>query len=207
MYTDVIIGFDGSPAGFDALALGRQLARSSGASTTVVCVHPYQALTANVMVGDGAVELSCRRAAELVLDAARRALDDVPDVSFRTKAETSPARALHEIALEAAAAVIVVGATHRTSVGRVLPGTTADRVIQHAPCAIAVAPAGYADRSPSSAGAVVGAAVDGGNQTERVARIAADIARSANAKLLLLTVADVHRPPRPRWPRRLDQPS
>jgi nucleotide-binding universal stress UspA family protein len=206
MYTDVIIGFDGSPAGHDALALGRRLARSTGASTTVVYVHPYQALTANVLA-DSAIELSWRTGAERVLDEARRALDDLSDVSFRAKPETSPARALHEIAREAAAAVIVVGSTHRKALGRVVPGTTADRILHGAPCAIAVAPAGYADRDPGSPHGVVGAAVDGGKDTERVARIAAGIARRAKARLRLLTVADIHRPPRPISIGQLEHPS
>src|SRR4051794_23474195 len=104
MYTDVITGFDGSAAGRDALALGRRLALTTGASTTVVCVHPYKALTAEV-AADSAIELSWRRGAEVMLEEARRTLDDVPDVTFRAKPETSPARALHEIAREAAAAV------------------------------------------------------------------------------------------------------
>ena len=144
MYTDIIIGFDGSPAGHDALALGRRLALTTGASTTVVCVHPYQPLTANV-TADAAVELSWRKGAERALDEARRTMDDVPDVRFRTKAETSPARALREAAMEVAAAVIVVGSTHRKGLARAM-GTTADRIIRAAPCAIAVAPVGYADR-------------------------------------------------------------
>ena len=206
MYTDVIIGFDGSAAGHDALALGRRLALTTGASTTVVCVHPYQALTAEV-AADSAIELSWRRGAEVILEGARRTLDDVPDVTFRAKPETSPARALHEIAREAAAAVIVVGATHRTALGRVVPGTTADRILHGAPCAIAVAPAGYAGRDPRSLHGVVGAAVDGRKDTGRVARIAADIARGAHAKLRLLTVADIHRAPRPMSIGRLENPS
>lgn len=206
MYTDVIIGFDGSPAGYDALVLGRQLARSASASTTVVYVHPYQALATNVLA-DAAVELSWRKGAETVLDEARRALEGVPDVSFRAKPETSPAPALHEMAREAAAAVIVVGATHRKALGRVVPGTTADRILHGAPCAIAVAPVGYARRDPGSLHGVVGAAVDGGKDTDRVARMAAGIARGANARLRLLTVADIHRAPRTMSVGELEHPS
>ncbi len=188
MYTDIIIGFDGSPAGRDALALGRRLALTTGASTTVVCVHPYQPLTADV-TADAAVELSWRKGAERTLDEARRTMDDVPDVRFRTKAETSPARALREAAIEVAAAVIVVGSTHRKGLARVM-GTTADRIIRAAPCAIAVAPVGYADRVERSGLGVVGAAVDGGSETERVARVAARIARGARARLRLLVVVE-----------------
>ena len=191
MYSDVIIGFDGSDSGHDALALGRRLAQSISASATVVCVHPYQALTSDVYA-DSAVELSWRRGAELILDQARRALDDIPDVSFRTKADTSPARALDEVALEAAAAVIVVGSTHRKRLGRVVGTTTSDQILHAAPCAVAVAPAGYAQRRTGKVLGVVGAAVDGGGETERIARLAASIARGAKSELRLLTVVDTH---------------
>ena len=187
MYTDIIIGFDGSPAGHDALALGRRLALATGASTTVVCVHPVRPLTANVT--DAAVGLSGREGAERALDEARRTMDDVPDVRFRAKAETSPARALREVAMEVAAAVIVIGSTHRKGLARAM-GTTADRIIRAAPCAIAVAPVGYADRGERSVLGAVGAAVDGGSETERVARVAARIARGAKARLRLLVVVE-----------------
>jgi nucleotide-binding universal stress UspA family protein len=72
----------------------------------------------------------------------------------------------------------------------VLPGTTADHVIDGAPCAVAVAPAGYADRRSRGHARVVGAAIDGGDESERVARIAGEIARGANSKLRVLTVID-----------------
>jgi len=188
MYSDIIIGFDGSAPGRDALALGRRLALVTGASATVVCVHPYQAHTADV-TADAAVELSWRRGAERILDEARRTMDDVPDVSFRTKAETSPARALRDAALEVAAGVIVVGSTRRQGLARRL-GTTAERIASATPCAIAVAPAGYAGSAPRSAAGVVGAAVDGGRETERVARTAGRIARDANARLRLLIAVE-----------------
>ncbi len=189
MCTDVIIGFDGSASSRDALALGRQLALSTHTSTTVVCVHPYQPLSAEVHA-DSAVELSWHRGAERVLDEARRLLDDVPDVRFRAKAETSPARALHQVAVETAAAVIVVGSTHPKGLSRLLGGTTADQILHAAPCAVAVAPAGYAQRGLGSPSGVIGAAVDGGRETERVARIAAHVARGAKSELRLLTVVD-----------------
>jgi nucleotide-binding universal stress UspA family protein len=191
MYTDVIIGFDGTPPGRDALALGRRLAEDAGAAITVVCAHPYMALTADVEA-DAAVELSWREGAERTLDEACAALAGTECATFRSIAETSPARALHETAIDADAALIVLGSTHRHGLGRVLPGTTADQVLHAAPCAVAVAPAGYATRDHGAPAGVVGAAVDGGDETERVARVAARIARGANARLRVLNVVERH---------------
>ena len=192
MYSDVIIGFDGSAPARDALALGRRLASAAGARLAIVYVHPYMALSSDP-VAEAAVELSWRAGAERTLDEARQALSDVPDVRFRAMADSSPARALHRAAEECDAALIVLGSTHRGKLGRVLPGTTADQVVHAAPCAVAVAPAGYAARESLRSG-VVGAAVDGGDETERVARVAAHIAGGAGSVLRLVTVVETHDP-------------
>jgi nucleotide-binding universal stress UspA family protein len=74
----------------------------------------------------------------------------------------------------------------------VLPGTTADQVLHAAPCAIAVAPAGFAERDAAARRGLVGAALDGGEETERVARVGARIARGAQVKLRLLSVVEHH---------------
>ena len=173
MYSDLIIGFDGSSSARDALALGRRLAEATGATPTVVCVHPFKPLSAAVPTPSPAP--SMRAAAERTLDEARAELSAM-GAMFRPMAETSPARALHAAAEEADAALIVVGSTHRAALGRVVAGTTAEQVVHGAPCAVAVAPAGYAAHERERFG-VVGAAVDGGDETERIARVAARIAR------------------------------
>ena len=113
-------------------------------------------------------------------------------VTFRAMADTSPARVLHRTAEEADAALIVLGSTHRHGLGRVVPGTTADQVLTAAPSAV-VAPAGYADRRPPALG-VIGAAVDGGEESERVARVGARIARAAGSALRVVTVVERHQP-------------
>ena len=64
-------------------------------------------------------------------------------------------------------------------------------MIHAAPCAIAIAPAGYADAAESRPFGLVTGAVDGGDETERVARVAARIARRAGGSLRLVMVADV----------------
>jgi nucleotide-binding universal stress UspA family protein len=86
----------------------------------------------------------------------------------------------------------VLGATHRAALGRIAPGTTADQILHAAPCAVAVAPAGYAERAEDGAFGVIGAAIDDGDDGLRVARLAAGIARTAGATLRLITVADSH---------------
>jgi nucleotide-binding universal stress UspA family protein len=188
MYSDLIIGFDGSPSARDAVALGRRLAEVTGAKPTVVYVYGLTPLSPAVRPPP-----SLREAAERTLDEAREHLSGIPGATFRALAETSPARALHAAAEEADAALIVVGSTHRHALQRVVPGTTADQVVHAAPCAVAVAPRGYAGREREHFG-VVGAAVDGGDETDRIARVAAGIARGAAAALRLITVTGAREP-------------
>jgi nucleotide-binding universal stress UspA family protein len=188
MPADLIIGFTGSPAGRDAVALGRRLALAGGARPTVVHVRPPRPPSVEVTELPDAWSWGASVAA--TLDEARGLLADVPGARFRVVAETSVSRVLHRLAAEAEAPLIVLGATHRSGLGRVIPGTTADAVIHAAPCAVAIAPAGYATRPEVRPFGLVAAAVDGGAETDRVARAAARIASRACADVRLITVAD-----------------
>ena len=188
MDSDLIIGFDGSDAGRDALAFGRRLALATGARTTVLHNRSYTAASDDAR--DSGIDPTWREAAEQVLDEARDALADVPDVAYQAVAGRSPARALHSAAEVSGAPLIVLGATRRSRFGRIAPGTTADRILHAAPCAVVVAPAGYAERTGEPRLATVGAAVEGGADSDRIARFAAGVARSAGATLRLITVVE-----------------
>jgi nucleotide-binding universal stress UspA family protein len=65
-----------------------------------------------------------------------------------TVSAASPAEALAEVADAERAAMIVLGPTHRHALARPLRGT-ARRLLPEAPCPVAIAPAGYADRAGS----------------------------------------------------------
>jgi nucleotide-binding universal stress UspA family protein len=69
-------------------------------------------------------------------------------------------------------------------------GATADAVIHGAPCPVAIAPAGYAQRARRQPFGLIAAAVDAGTDTERIAGVAGRIAARADATLRLITVAD-----------------
>lgn len=75
------------------------------------------------------------------------ALLDAP-LDIVTVSAASPAEALAEVADDERAAMIVLGPTHRHALARPLRGT-ARRLLREAPCPVAVAPAGYADRAGS----------------------------------------------------------
>ena len=64
-------------------------------------------------------------------------------VECRELATTSAARALHELSETEDAGLLVVGSTRRGAAGRVLPGSTAERLMHGAPCPIAIVPPGW----------------------------------------------------------------
>jgi nucleotide-binding universal stress UspA family protein len=194
MYSDLVIGFDGSPAGRDAIAFGRRLAIATGARPTVLYVHPRATATEGARATGGVP--TWREAVEQVLDQARELLADVPDAAYQGVVERSAAHALRSAAAVGGTSLLVLGSTHRSGLGRLAPGTTADHVLHRAPCAVAVAPPGLAARAARPFG-LVAAAVDGGEESDRVARVAARIARSAGATLRLVHVIDHHSPAGP----------
>jgi nucleotide-binding universal stress UspA family protein len=64
-------------------------------------------------------------------------------VECRGLTGTSAARALHESAEAEEAGLLVVGSTRQGAIGRVLPGSTAERLMHGAPCPIAIVPSGW----------------------------------------------------------------
>ena len=98
------------------------------------------------------------------------------------------AQALHEAAEAENAALLVVGSTRRGAVGRVLPGSTAERLLHGAPCPVAVVPRRWTrDGAPETIGV---AFVDTPEGREAL-RSAHALARRAGAKLRVLTVVRV----------------
>jgi nucleotide-binding universal stress UspA family protein len=107
----------------------------------------------------------------------------------RVVESVSAARGLHEAAEAEDAGLLVVGSTRRATLGRVLPGSTADRLAHGAPCPIAVVPAHWqgTDRL-----ATIGVAYVDTPEGREALRGAHALARRASAVLRVLTVVKVH---------------
>ena len=99
----------------------------------------------------------------------------------------SPARVLHDAAVELNACLVVVGSTRRGRVGRVMPGSTAERLLHGAPCPVAVTPAelaaGWTPRH-------VGVGFVDVEDAHGAVRAAAAIARAAHGDLLASTAVE-----------------
>jgi nucleotide-binding universal stress UspA family protein len=182
MAPNVIIGYEESEEGRDAVALGAELARAL--ELTPVIAHaitiPDQVLHE--------VELQTALKASADADLARidSALPEL-EVDARSLASSSAPRALHDLAVEVDASLVVVGSTDRGRVGRVMPGSTAERLLHGSPCAVAVAARGFAaDESRLLRLAV---AFDGSPEASLALRAGVTLARRCNSNLTLLTVA------------------
>ena len=139
--TQIIVGVNDSERAADAIALATALARASAAELLIAHAFPFETAASRVSL-PGRERHDRERAAKVL----ERHLGAVSGVTARTVPLPggSPARQLQELAERAGAAAIVIGSSHRGDLGRVLAGTTAERLLHGAPCPVFVAPRGYA---------------------------------------------------------------
>lgn len=178
----IIVGHDAGPGGEDALALGEVLRELAGSPLVVARVLPWS----SSLLGPKhlARALEAETAAEFAVLGDRLG----PDVAFRALADRSPARALHELAAEERSAAIVVGSSHRGRLGRTLLGSVGAALLNGAPCAVAVAPKGFAAK-PGSLGTIA-VALDGSPEGWAALETAISLAQGAGASILILTVVE-----------------
>ena len=185
MVPPIVIGAHPKRDDSSPLELGVMLSRVTGAPLHVVGSFWFDSTpgrTAEAEYGR-ALEGKIRRAADRVLGAGE--LDAPVDIRVTCG---SPAHALQETASERDAGMIVVGSTHRGKFGRIATGTTADHVLDGAPCPVAVAPSGLG-ADWGGAGQVGVAFVDTPGGWSAL-RAGAAIARRMDSRLVAYTVTD-----------------
>jgi nucleotide-binding universal stress UspA family protein len=120
------------------------------------------------------------------LEAVRAVAAEMGLADVQLRKDSSAAAGLQKEAVARSAAVVVLGSSNRSVLGRVMPGGTADRLLSGSPVPVAVAPHGYADRE--TARAPIGVGFDGSSEALRAAAWGADLARRSGASLQLLAV-------------------
>jgi nucleotide-binding universal stress UspA family protein len=115
----------------------------------------------------------------------REVQSEAVELECRELTGPSAARALHEAAEATDAGLLVVGSTRRGAVGRVFPGSTADRLIHGAPCPIAVVPREW---NVGAGPRTIGVAYVDTEEGREALRSAHSLARRADATLRVLTV-------------------
>lgn len=183
----VLIGFDDSPYGRDALALGLNIAARRHERATVVTAYPDDERGLMVAINDSAWVREVRGVAERKLAVAQEIVGPRDDVTYEAIGPASASRAMHEYAERTHPAVLVVGSSERAAIGRISLGSTVERLLPGAPCPVAVAPHGYhRHRDPIRSIAV---AFDESPESRAALELAAMVARRDSLTLRIVTVA------------------
>jgi nucleotide-binding universal stress UspA family protein len=194
----IVVGVDDSPRSEDAVALAGDLARAAGAEIVAVCAFPFD--DREVEHFNLTMRTPMRVVAEAILERLTEPLNDVPHVRPIAVADPCPARALLSVADAADAALIVVGSSHAGHYGRLHPGSSAWRLLQGAPCPVALAPQGHRLRPHLRSGRTV-AAFDGSPGSHAALETAVLIAHATGTSLRVIRVFARHWPaPAPPYP-------
>jgi nucleotide-binding universal stress UspA family protein len=180
MFGSVLVGVDGAQGGRDAIALAAQLADQDATMTLVNVVG------AGLMPGSGSALLLSAE-----LDRSRRLLAAeqeaaAPRAELIPCADRSVGHALHGLAERHEAELIVIGTCRHGLLGRVLLGNDTIAALNGAPCAVAIAPAGYAVRAHPLG--VLGVGYDGSPESEHALATARKLAPRLHGTVRALSV-------------------
>ena len=173
-FARILVGYDGTANGLDALRLAAELAGPGATEVVVAAVY------------DPAVET-----VDMVEDRTREGRALLPrrvgaDAAY---AAAAPAVGLRELAAAEDADLLVVGATHRSTFVRATVGGVGEHLLHGAPCPVAVAPAGYAQDPVDDIG-VIAVAFDGSRESEDALELATALAHDAQARIRLIGVVE-----------------
>jgi nucleotide-binding universal stress UspA family protein len=146
MFERIVVGVDGSPAGFDALAQARRLLAPGGRLLAVTAVNPEIAVHA----GFDASRIAARLWSEAgeAREQAERTLADLPHAEARL-VHGRPIPVLLEAVANERADLLAVGTHGGTRAAGIVFGSVATAMLHDAPCAVLVArPAAEPDKFP-----------------------------------------------------------
>ncbi len=177
----VLTGMLDDQVGRDVIALAQELV-APGGRLTLVHVHLVTPKPAPDS-GAGADAAHCRQALERLTALA----DELPvHAEVRCVETRSARRGLHEFASVHQADLLVVGASRGDENDRTLVGDDTRKVLEDAPCAVAVAPAGYSTRAAGIK--KIGIAFDGSAESERALELGRRLAAERLAELSAIEV-------------------
>lgn len=178
----LLVGFDGSDGGRDALELARVMGSIEGAGALVVVIQPYGPLP----VPFAELERDAAAEAGPLLEEARARLKGV-EVEGRAFGGGSPAGVLTDMAEGEDVDLVVLGSPHRGTLGRALIGSVAESVMHGSPRAVAIAPRGYAETAHEPFQRIA-VAYDGTPESKAALTRAGRLAKASHAAVWVLTV-------------------
>lgn len=140
MATRIIVSYDDTDNDRDALALGRLLAHSGADLSLAYVRHTQEEEEEREALEEKQAEELLERGAVSV---------GAPDMPRHVVVHASTGEGLIELVTRENAEMIVFGSDYRTAPGSVQPGTSARRLLNGGPVAVAVAPADLRSRPPA----------------------------------------------------------
>jgi nucleotide-binding universal stress UspA family protein len=184
MFKNVLVGVDGRAGGRDAIALASRLAGSDG-KLTLAHVHSGDLRPSHAIAP--ALVAEEREGSHKLLEQERAAAEVKAELIGIVS--TSPGRGLHELAEEQNADLIVVGSCSHGAFGRAMLGDDTRAALNGAPCAVAIAPHGYADGRASIT--KVGVAYNSSPESEAALAMARTLAAPTRATIHALEVVTI----------------
>ncbi len=178
-----MVGFDAGAQAQDALRLGKNFADAFDAKLVVAVVDELHPFASKIPAAE-------ERAAYLeeTLESAAQQLGE-QEFEGKTIWGSVP-ECLEVIALDVSADALIVGSTHRSGIGMVMPGSVGERLLAGNSCAVAVAPNGYAQQEAAPLKRI-GVGLDGEEESEAALRLASEMAMANGGSLRLVAVAPI----------------
>lgn len=187
----VIVGYLAGKAGISALHLGVEAARTLKTTLSVVTVVPKPWTTPSPARVDAEY---AQYADKLALDSAKAAkecvtqIDPTLEVSFHKYAHRSAPGGLLDAVEDLKAEALVLGSASDGSLGQVVVGSTADRLLHSSPVPLAISPRGY--RGSKSHGLTrITAAYPGTEESVHVVERVAALAARVGVPMRVITFA------------------
>jgi nucleotide-binding universal stress UspA family protein len=181
MFENVLVGVDGRPGGRDAIALASHLTDPDG-KLTLAHVHNGDLRPSQAIVPGLAREE--REASRTLLEQERAAAELTAELV--SVVAVSPGRGLHEQAGEQSCDLLVVGSCSHGAFGRAMLGDDTRAALNGAPCAVAIAPLGYAEHPTPIA--KIGVAYNASPESEAALAMARSLAAASRASVHALEV-------------------
>jgi nucleotide-binding universal stress UspA family protein len=184
MFKNVLVGVDGGPNGRDAIALASRLTDPEG-KLTLAHVHP--GATRPVHAATPGLLTAEREDSHKLLERERTAATITAELV--SVSSMTPGRGLHDQAEEQGADLLVVGSCSRGLFGRVMLGDDTRASLNGAPCAVAIAPRGYAEHDKPIT--TIGVGYDGSPESEAALDTARKMAAGYRARVSALEVVSI----------------
>ncbi|MFG1930159.1 universal stress protein [Mycobacterium sp. NPDC048908] len=187
----VVVGYLAGKGGRAPLCLAAEAAKTLNTTLVIVTVVPRPWMTPSL----GRIDAEYAQYAEqLAANSAKQAQEyigaiaDGVDVAYHKVAHRSASGGLLEAAAELTPEVLVLGSASGGSLGQVVVGSTADRLLHSSPVPMAIAPRGYRGAKNGSLSRIT-AAYPGTPETLHVVKRVAALGERLNVPMRVITFA------------------